>query len=524
MRYSLCVLCGHRHSANSICACLNCGKPHSGGYWQCESCCICNCWHESEHCLDVHINKCCKACGQNHASHLLCPCSRCHAFHPSEDCAYALTGLNQDAFVPSRSLPCKSCGVWHIDSDFGSCQSKEHRLTLTAQPCSHCHVWHGPETCATYPSTLQAAPVRVPSTMFVNRAMQQNEQFGLRDAASQQQDLGLMSDICRFCRARFWKGERINCCFEGSLNIEEIDVPPQLQNVILKAAVRADIRQYNMAMAMASVGHSNKSLRDGTFVMGGKSYHRIGNLMPRPGNEHQFAQIYILDTEEATARRQTIFGNRLNRDILAQLHNLMLQYNPHVRQFRQAVESSTAELVWSSEDDISGMQIGAIVQAPGQSRAIIIRRMSDHGSGLSFISDSHKLYHTLTYPLLFPTGSSGWHNQMLRYDSAMEPKRVSLTDYMRYKLMHRDEPTHLQRCERLTLEFYCDAWAQVEARVASFHRLPSQQSRYRVGRKCAIDDQLSVEGGNVADVSIPMILPSSFVGSSKWYHMVSPHK
>jgi hypothetical protein len=62
-------------------------------------------------------------------------------------------------------------------------------------------------------------------------------------------------------------------------------------------------------------------------------------------------------------------------------------------------------------------------------------------------------------------------------------------------------------------------WAQNEARAASFHSLPSQQMKYRMGRKCAIEDQLH-NHGRVEDVSIPMLLPSSFVGSAKWYHML----
>jgi len=62
-------------------------------------------------------------------------------------------------------------------------------------------------------------------------------------------------------------------------------------------------------------------------------------------------------------------------------------------------------------------------------------------------------------------------------------------------------------------------WAQNEARITSFHQLPSQQAKYRQGRKCAIEDQIH-NGGNVADASQPTILPSSFVGSAKWYHML----
>lgn len=447
-------------------------------------------------------------------------------YHHGRDCASDVFKPGSAAYVPVRGEPCKLCGVWHVATEFDACQSRVAEALFAGTlgvPCARCNVWHGTDSCAVtiHPFDLDNIPQHVPVALFENRAVQQNDRFGFRDAASERHRLGAMSNACNFCRARFWPGEKINCCYEGSLILPEDNIPVELQNAILAAPVRADIRQYNMSLAMASVGHKNKSLPDGTFVMGGRSYHRIGELVPRSGAPYNFAQIYILDTTEATARRQEIFGGRLRNAHLAQLHELLVQHNPHVSQFRRAAESSVAELVWSSEQDLSGMQMGAIVSSPGHERAIIIRRLSDHPKGLTTISDSHALYHTLAYPLLFPTGQPGWHWQMQRLTADLERKRVSLTDYMRYQVMHRDVPSHLQRCERLSLEYYCDTWAQVEARAASFHRQPTQQARYRVGRKCAIDDQLAREGGNTGDASIPMILPSSFVGSSKWYHMVS---
>jgi PIF1-like helicase/Helitron helicase-like domain at N-terminus len=77
----------------------------------------------------------------------------------------------------------------------------------------------------------------------------------------------------------------------------------------------------------------------------------------------------------------------------------------------------------------------------------------------------------------------------------------------------------LQKCQQLALEYYCDIWAQNEGRFASFHALPAQQAKYRMGRKCAIEDQIQ-NGRNLEDASKPMLLPSSFVGSAKWYHML----
>ena len=405
--------------------------------------------------------------------------------------------LNPVTLTPAYYVgsPCKNCGVWH---GLGDCFSRDIVQVPVASACNKCNVWHPADWGDCDYSLHQSDQARA-------------------DEVVKRHCLAARNQECPHCSARFWQGERIECCFKGTMILEEQVVPESLQRAILNPTVRNSIRQYNMALAMASVGHKNKSLPDGTFVLSGKSYHRIGALTPGFQNAANFAQIYILDTLDATARRQELFGNRLSDAVLSRLHDQLLLFNPFVRQFRRAAEEGRNELVWTCESDIMGMQMGAIVAAPGKSRAIVLQK---HSGDLQFISDCHQLYHTLAYPLLFPTGHPGWHSRMQRFDrSTNDSRKVSLTDFMRYNLMHRAAPSHVQQCQRLTLEYLCDGWAQVEALAADFHRLPAQQARYRVGRKCAVEDQLAREG-DMSEATIPMILPSSFVGSTKWYHML----
>jgi hypothetical protein len=164
------------------------------------------------------------------------------------------------------------------------------------------------------------------------------------------------------------------------------------------------------------------------------------------------------------------------------------------------------------------MQIAAIVTEPGSQRDIVVRR---HDGGLQFIDDGHPLYHPLAYPLLFPLGSPGWSEglQVSNLDLS-NIKRITLSEWGRFYLMHRDRPTHWQRCERLALEFYCDMWAQVEARSAHFHRSPSQQAKYRGARVAAVEDQISA-GVPAAEIGTSIVrLPSSFVGSARYYQQL----
>ena len=192
--------------------------------------------------------------------------------------------------------------------------------------------------------------------------------------------LGAMDQVCPHCHSRSWLKESINCCASGSIVLPAFpDVPEEFSNIILSAHVRANIRKYNMALAMASVGHQNRSLPDGMFTLGGKTFHRVGSMLPMEATPHSFAQIYILDTAEAADRRVRVMGGRNDSDslrpaVLAQVHAWMLFHNPWVRQFVSAAQSNIPRLVWRSSDDIATMQMGALVVQPGNRRDIVIER------------------------------------------------------------------------------------------------------------------------------------------------------
>ena len=333
-------------------------------------------------------------------------------------------------------------------------------------------------------------------------------------------NIGEMNITCSWCGSRSWHKETINCCASGEIVLPSFpEPPPAVSDAILQLHVRQNIRAYNMSMAMASVGHHNISLPDGMFVLGGKTYNLIGSMLPRPDHPAAFAQIYILDVEQASDRRMNIFANAgLRREVVSNLHTLLSEHNPLIRQFVQAARGTIPELVWKCADDISTMQIGALVERAGCKRDIVIQRLDRLPE---FIDDGHALYHPLAYPLLFPLGNAGWHDNLTVSNvEHSRIKRVTLTEWGRYYIMHREHATHWQRCEKLSMEFYCDIWAQVEARNAFFHRSPAQQAKYRAARVAAIEDQIS-DGVPAAEIGQPVVrLPSSFVGSARYYQQL----
>ena len=340
-------------------------------------------------------------------------------------------------------------------------------------------------------------------------------------------NVGEMTVVCPHCAAQSWPDENISCCGNGQIVLPDFpDVPVAISSAIYSPQVMAHIRQYNMSLCMASLGHKNKSPPGyGAFILGGRTFHRIGSMLPAANDhDHCFAQIYVLDTEDATRRRMDLFNGRGRGDILraaalSTLHQQLRIHNPWISQFVAAARDSIPQLVWRSTDDLSTMQIGAVVAETGDRRDIVVKRFSGE---LQFIDDGHGLYHPLAYPLLFPLGSLGWNDNMMvvNHDHTSD-RRLSLTEWGRYYMMHRNNtPTHWQKCGRLTAEFYCDMWAQVEARSANFHRSPSQQLKYRAGRVAAIEDQLHA-GVPASEIGKNVVrLPSSFVGSARYYQQL----
>ena len=140
-------------------------------------------------------------------------------------------------------------------------------------PCVRCHYRHPLKDCPKMPrvySTVISVRVRA----LASTAASIVEHVALHHC-------GEMCVICPHCLSRTFPGERINCCSHGEIYIPDLNVVPDAMSaVILSSHVRSNARIYNSVLALSSVGHNNKSLIGGTFVLGGSAYHRIGSIVP----------------------------------------------------------------------------------------------------------------------------------------------------------------------------------------------------------------------------------------------------
>jgi hypothetical protein len=139
-------------------------------------------------------------------------------------------------------------------------------------------------------------------------------------------DVGEPRYVCKDCNALMWYEERANknrrtstpefsmCCMQGRIEIAPFArLPQSLHELYFKDDRKCkyfldNIRSFNSMFAFTSIGAKiDKTKNNGrappVFTMNGENYHQIGSLLPKPGDQPKFAQLYIYDTDNETHNR-----------------------------------------------------------------------------------------------------------------------------------------------------------------------------------------------------------------------------
>ena len=348
------------------------------------------------------------------------------------------------------------------------------------------------------------------------------------------------------------------CCYSGKVSLPPLQpVPPELYHLLTDhhdpraKAFRDEIRNYNNALAMTSVGRQvDHSLNNGggpwVFKLHGQLTHRIGSLLPRPVSTPSFAQLYVYDTEYALQcrmARPVNFG--LQQHVLQELQDMLYRCHPAVRLYKQAWELTahlpldhhcTISLHFDencdrrryNEPDASVKEISVILPGEGdeikQSQDIILSRKD---GPLQRMSDLHPLYPSLRYVLLFPTGQLGWHDHLPYKDVEDGPHGrrqlqqtrtyISMAEFHRYRLFIRPvlaESQHLFLTGKLFQEYVCETWAISEQNRLNF--IKSNQKLLRVELYQGLADAVAADAdADWNQLGKRYILPSSFTGSTR---------
>ncbi|KAF8388771.1 hypothetical protein HHK36_025451 [Tetracentron sinense] len=278
------------------------------------------------------------------------------------------------------------------------------------------------------------------------------------------------------------------CCQSGAVSLPQfLPTPDFLQSLLDNPRFKDHIRTYNSMLSFTSMGGKiDNSVLDGqgpyAFRINGANYHKIGSLLPSPGNKPKFAQLYVHDTENEIQNRIEAVNfksspAKIEASVLHGLQCMLDDINPYVKVFRNArdmlTESHIPNLSIRLLESRDGRQytrpttneIAALIIGDGtedvENRDIIVCTTDGY---LKRINERHPSYMPLQYPLLFPYGEDGWRKKIaFTADSIRSRKEVSIREYYAFRLQFRNtEGNTLLHGGRLFQQFVVDTYAAIE--------------------------------------------------------------
>lgn len=153
----------------------------------------------------------------------------------------------------------------------------------------------------------------------------------------------------------------------------------------------------------------------------GQIYHRTGSLLPMPDSDYKFLQIYFMGDSARQVDQRCAHNNSVKRPIVEQLQTFFYQHNELVALFKTALDrmpSDNHKIVIRADKTPAGQharrfnaptidEVAIVVVGENlENRDIVLHRRSDQ---LQRVSETHRSYDALQYPILFWQGEDGYH-------------------------------------------------------------------------------------------------------------------
>jgi hypothetical protein len=354
--------------------------------------------------------------------------------------------------------------------------------------------------------------------------------------------IGRMNKICSHCGALKWPGEAPGmCCSGGKVKLTPLRPPPQPLESLMSGITPEskhfldNIRKYNSCFQMTSFGASEEVFESGfmpTFKVQGQVYHRVGSLLPPSNEEHKFLQIYFMGDErkEVQQRCKNMPGVRV--DIVKKLQQMLHQHNIYVDFFKTALQrmpSDKYKVVIRADKKPEGEHERRFNEPVTNEVAIVIagnafdRRdivLEKQNGLLQRVSETHRSYDALQYPLIFWEGEDGYYFFITQTDPitglAVNRKKVSAMNFYAYRIMvQAGAVNHILLCRQLFHQFVVDMYAKIESERLLFLRC--HQKQLRVDEYIHLKDAIANDG-NTDKLGQLVILPSTFTGSPRHMH------
>ena len=332
---------------------------------------------------------------------------------------------------------------------------------------------------------------------------------------------------CGFCKAFRFKGERNFCCGKGKVKVALLpDAPNEMQKLYSDKKFLKDARAYNNILAMASVGCATPDQFKGpNFKIQGKLYHAIGSLIPNDQSKPKFLQLYFYDTDEATDHRLDLMP-RLCPNILKQLTDILQISNSYVKSFKAAYECVNEEdelkiILLGDKKKIpsgqhtrkynlpQGSEVAALMPGEGDGELeVVVRDKENH---LRTISTLHRSYDPLSYVLIDPYGTDGYHTGIGKKEGSQ--RNISIAEFYSYRIQVRPGFNQLLKSRRCFQQYLVDQAAKIEN--ARMKWVLDNQKTIKAEKYNGLLDAAAV--GDLVQVGRKIILPPTITGSPRFY-------
>jgi flagellar biosynthesis GTPase FlhF len=301
--------------------------------------------------------------------------------------------------------------------------------------------------------------------------MQQPDANNQQAVVVEEHDIGSMCNNCEYCIARYW-GQELNtskkytkCCHDGKVTLDPLSETPTLLTELLMGNTpeannyREYIREYNSAMAFASMGADIKSPPGNgphCFRIHGQIYHLVSPLYPNESNKPGYGQLYIYDSTEATTIRLKNQSNQgCMANVMQQLDEMLRQVTPFAESYKQMHQITQANLTMNvrmvfiqdpnldnrrynaptSKTEVAAIFVGEDGEPPANTDICIYPT----GDSCRIISPLNKNGDPMVYSLLFPSGEGGCHVELQHAIERRSAQRIRVTQLQFYAL---DQWTH----------------------------------------------------------------------------------
>ena len=399
-----------------------------------------------------------------------------------------------------------------------------------------------------------------------------HEAIHFDEAQVNEHSCGALNVVCQFCGSKNFAAERpsdgkfTSCCRKGKVILEKpvdsngivLEYPQFLRELLSNPEhhdyrqFRDNIRSYNSALSFASMGAKVVDFRGvGPYVfkVHGQVYHKTSHLQPVNGQSRQYAQLYVVDSTQATEIRMQHPANvQCSPRILDEIDRFFRNHNRladtysmlrevEAKAMREAQDAGDAmpvvNLVFRRDRHSDQRRYNAptaneiamvFVNSDGEppfERDIRVYPKNPDNSQQPFINMNilSPNLEPMSYPLLNPYGEAGWQPnwQCEPYPGAQVNRtRVNVTklQYVASQTAIREGFNPRISAGRLSQQWIVDSYLQVEANNLNFIRQHQQQLRAELYQGLADHIENAAQNAGV-QAGVPVILPSSFEGSPR---------